>query len=209
MIVLMLLGAIFIFAFILAGFLSIIAVIRSSPTNFDFMLRVLAAGLGFFIYFAARVSGFSIPSLLLLSFDNVGGIVSTAILSVAPLVIGSLSSYILFKNIGKFTNDNDRAIYFLLMFMTLIQFMFLDVYITGLVSSHTGPHLLANASFVIGVAGTVLFNVNVLSSVKEIVNKFGSESPALALPRNWFRSNIEKKEHSHTDDKTTKNNADL
>lgn len=172
----MILGGIFIAVFIIAGFLAIAGIVKSSSTPFEFMLRLLAVGLGFFVYFAARVSGLSVPSLLMLGFDNFGGFFSTAVVSIVPFIVGSLSSYILFKNIGDFTDENDQAVYFLLTFMTLVQFMFLDIYVTGLIDTNTGPYLLVNASFVIGIAGTILFNVDVLGSITNIVNSVSDES---------------------------------
>lgn len=170
-------GFIVVFLFIVASFGVIFFLIAQADSLFGIAFRVLAAGFAFILFFAARAVGISIPELLISSFDGSGGLLTGVLMLLLPGIAGALSAYILFKFVGKIEEENEQAIYFIILLTSLVAFICTDVFIEAMFSSDKSAHLLPNAVFVIGVLGTLLFGVDMLGSVEKIFNKGETSKP--------------------------------
>ena len=90
------------------------------------------------MYYASKGADISVPELVLLSIDNSGGIIGGIMRTLLPAMIGSLMTFIFLSSIGRMCKENDKAIYFMLTLMSLVLFVFTDVFFTG-IGAKQGP----------------------------------------------------------------------
>lgn len=165
------LGYLFMILIVCAMSAIIVVLIREADFTFDKGLRAFAASIGFALYYASKGADISVPELVLLSIDNSGGIIGGIMRTLLPAMIGSLMTFIFLSSIGRMCKENDKAIYFMLTLMSLVLFVFTDVFFTGIGAKQPGRHMLINTSFVIGVGLTILYNVDLLKSLRTLVGR--------------------------------------
>lgn len=125
----------------------------------EVVIRIIAALVGFLIYFAANALGLSIPSLMLkaISTTNPGAIGLFG--AVAPAAAGVIVAWYCLRTLKK---SEELAFRLLVLLSTFIIVLFGDVYVASLANKELGPHglnvsLLPNATFVIGICLYIVF----------------------------------------------------
>jgi hypothetical protein len=125
----------------------------------EVVIRIIAALIGFLIYFVSQAVGLSIPSLMLAAISTTNPASIGIFGVVAPASAGIIVAWYCLRTLKK---SEELAFRLLVLLSTFIIVLFGDVYVASLANKEFGPHglnvsLLPNAAFVIGVCLYIVF----------------------------------------------------
>lgn len=144
--------------------------VLKAEDDFETTMRVLASSLGLLLYLGGKSTGVSIPALILSSIDSTGGIISGLIQYIFPAIAGSLITLFLFQSIKDSKTDN-KKIYLLIFISTLVTLLFTDIYFGNVTSESESASVGTNISFVSGIILTLLFKVDIVKSLYDIITE--------------------------------------
>lgn len=159
-----------------AMFYLIIIFVLKADDDIETIMRVLAAAGGLLLFLGGKTTGVSIPALMLSSIDSSGGMVAALIQYIFPAIAGSLITYLLFRSIRNSSRDDNKRVYFLIFISTLITLLFTDVYFGNVVSDSENSSISTNISFLSGIILTLLFKVDIVVSLYQIIRGNKSET---------------------------------
>lgn len=157
-------------------FYLIVIFVLKADDDIETIMRVLAAAGGLLLFLGGKSTGVSIPALMLSSIDSTGGIIAALIQYIFPAIAGSVITYLLFKSIKDSKKDDNKRIYFLIFISSLITLLFTDIYFGNVVSDSENSSVATNISFLSGIVLTLLFKVDIVKSLYEIIRNNESKS---------------------------------
>ncbi|MGH1366967.1 MAG: hypothetical protein ACRBCL_00015 [Maritimibacter sp.] len=161
-------GLIFAAIFTIACFWFIFMMINQPFDRFDKVLRLFAAGLGFIFFFAARELGIGIPDLVLASVDGTGGLIQSLVSAALPALVGVIGTHFLLRVVGSFESRNEKAVYLVLMLLSIVAFVGFDTFWSVFDSGEASTNLLANTTFIGGILFGMLFNADLLGKFRAL-----------------------------------------
>lgn len=144
--------------------------VLKAEDDFETIMRVLAFSVGLLVFLGGKSTGVSMPALILSSIDSTGGIISALIQYIFPAIAGSLITFFLFRSIKKSQGDDNKIIYFLIFVSTLVALLFSDIYFGNFTIESEKSIVGTNISFVAGIIFTLLFKVDIVKSIYEIIS---------------------------------------
>jgi len=144
--------------------------VLKAEDDFETIMRVLAFSVGLLVFLGGKSTGVSMPALILSSIDSTGGIISALIQYIFPAITGSFITFFLFRSIKKAQGDDNKIIYFLIFVSTLVALLFSDIYFGNFTIESEKSIVGTNISFVAGIIFTLLFKVDIVKSIYEIIS---------------------------------------
>ncbi len=134
-------------------FLFIYYMIREEHLKLEKVIRLLAAVTGFLIYFGARATGMSIPSLMMESIKTASGVGFLLAAIVIPGGVGAVVAWYLLRALKK---SDDVASRLVIMIAAFILVVFTDVYGATFAESpglqKLATTLVPNLTFTVGLS---------------------------------------------------------
>lgn len=175
---------------VLATFALVFKLVMQANNNFDRAIALLASLIGFMLFWTAFSSGVPVSFIFLSALDPSGGAITNWLYWLVPPLIGGIGTYLFFSKIGKLTEENNNAVYAVILVLTWVAFAAATSFLSALSSDETVEHLLSNSTFVLGILFVIVFNQGVRVSLQSYLAGTPSEPEELKDPKTDWRSKL-------------------